>query len=140
MEPGTQEYFDFMASKVAERDRESVAQLEVEGLVTQWDVVVAAKRTEKEAQEAHKQERDRYKAMLAEALGVTVGMRVTRTKERSWRDKTLVTQTFEVTGWKLTVSPAMLSLHGRTIRKDGTLGETHEIGSRWERVKEVAKA
>ena len=119
------------------RDREAIALLQAQGLVTQWEAVIAASEAEARAEQEAKNARQKYTDMLAEALKVKIDMRVTRTKNKSWRDPQVITQTFVVTGYRLSLDPSKLTLKGRLIRKDGTPGvDITEIGTEWERVKE----
>lgn len=117
----------------AQRDREAVAKLQAENLMAQWETTCAAKDSLNAAKATYSLEHDRYTEMLAAALNVTVGMRVTRTRHRHG-NQVPRTQTFEVTKFALYL-PTTLTLWGRTVRKDGTMGEVFDIGTDWERAK-----
>jgi hypothetical protein len=111
-------------------DRERIALLKSEALIAQWDRVVAARAAHIAAGKTHQEDRARFTQMLAETLNVKLGMHVTQTKAKSWRDKTPVSQTFEVTEFKLNLFyPDKLDLFGRLIRKDGSPGvDVRSIG------------
>ncbi len=73
---------------------------------------------------------------LAEAAGVKIGSRVTRTRLIGYRDKKEQTQTFEVTRISLGYKHDSLHLFGKTILKTGGIGGLCDIGTDWKLVKE----
>jgi len=118
-----------------QRDREAIAMLKAESLMAQWEKLTAAEESAKQAKTIEQQERQRYTDMLAEALNVKIGMRVERTRKVGFRNGGMIqTKTYEVTRYSLYVNATSLCLWGRTVRKDGTLGDVFEIGTDWKRV------
>ena len=118
-----------------QRDREALAKLQAADLMAQWETVEATEQAADEARKAVIAARQKYTAMLAEALNVRVGMRVTQTRKQGYvNGGTLVTKTYEVTDFSLYFGPTNLRLWGRTVRKDGSLGERFEIGTDWQRI------
>jgi hypothetical protein len=125
----------FMADypeRMQQERREEVAQLQAERLMAQWEALQAARAATVTAKKYEASERQKYTDMLASALRITVGMRVTTTR-RTWKRKEATTKTYEVTHYTLD-GATTLSLTGRTVRKDGTIGAVFEIGADWKRV------
>ena len=72
--------------------------------------------------------------MLASALGVRVGTRVQSIKPPNWRRDKEMVKIYEVVDWR-TSNGYILNLRGRTVRKNGTLGEIFEIDG-WEHMRQ----
>lgn len=140
MEVGSPEWEKKVSDTKANRDREEIAKLQAAGLLTQWEILQTAEAALEEAKKAVNEQRGRYATQLAEALRVTKGTRVTKISRRGLGAHAReVVKTFEVTKYSAWGATA-LNLWGRTVREDGSLGATFEIGTQWERVKEGESA
>lgn len=105
-------------------------------LVEAFDLLSSATAKAAEAEDAEKVARAAYTVLLAEAAGLKIGSRVTRTRDVGWRpNRKIQVQTFEVTRISLE-GFSDLYLYGKTVLKNGALGETHNIGISWELVKQ----
>lgn len=117
-----------------QQEREEIARLKADNLMAQWEVVKAAKVAADAAMDAHIAERLKFTEMLAGALNIKIGMRVTKTVGPTWKRHNTMVKTYEVNKYAVLYNPTQLTLWGRTVKKDGTLGEVFEIGTGWERV------
>jgi hypothetical protein len=114
--------------------REAIAHRQAVELMTQWNKLKAAEEAAKTASSAEVVERSEYTRMLAEALKVPIGSRVSVTRKVGYKmGGKMQTKTYEVTSFALWGSSS-LRLWGRTVKRDGSLGENFEIGTDWKRV------
>ncbi len=123
----------FMAAERSKEEREAVANFAIEGLVEQWEGVQSATQERKLAVEAEALSKRQYADSLAAAFKISQGTRVyteNRRHKRGTYTKVQVRIEYEVTRWVF-YGATSLCLYGRTIRKDGTLGELREIGTSW---------
>lgn len=130
---GSDAWYEEIEKRRAERSREEIAKIQAEGLMEQWEALKAAEIAQKQAEEFTCTQRGKYRDMLASALGVRIGTRVSVTKRHGCGPKAQMrTSIYEVS--KIVVYGATaLSLYGRTAKKDGSLGEVHNIGTDWKR-------
>jgi hypothetical protein len=115
--------------------RDHIAKLS-DVLLRSFDSLIDAEDAKKAADKEHRDAKQSYTDTLAGLAGVKIGSRVTRTRTigriRSKREQT---QTFEVGGIFLS-GYTELSLRGKTVLKNGSIGEWHDIGTEWELVKD----
>lgn len=117
-----------------ERQREEIAELQATDLMRQWECFQAEKKAETDAHKAQVEAHDKFTRMLAEALRVKIGMRVSVTKSHGYgQKKTMRTTVYEVTYFSH-YRGATLNLKGKTVLKSGALGEVRDIDSDWQRV------
>lgn len=128
-----QRWRDAKDLKREQAKREEVARLQATELMAQYDAMTAADEAVKAADKTASEAKTKFADMLAAALKITVGMRVSVTTTSSWSRKTSRTTVYEVVRWTH-AGGANLTLRGNPVRKDGTLGEQHDISSDWKRV------
>ncbi len=114
------------------KKREEVASLQAVDLMVQYDILTAANQAVEDAKKTASEAKTKFADMLAAAYKITVGMRVSVTK-RTWKRAEPTTTVYEVIGWNHWAG-ANLTLKGRTVRKDGSLGDAHDISGDWKRV------
>ena len=111
--------------------RNEVVALQSLEILAQWDRLKVSEEAMSAARMNVAHERQKYTDMLAAARKVTIGMHVSVTKRHGYKqDSPLRTTVYEVTSYTLYGSTNLL-LRGRTIRKDDSIGEIHDIGTGW---------